>query len=808
MVRLKIDGKEIETSEGKTILEAARDNGIYIPTLCFHKNLLPLSSCRICLVEAEGYANPMASCDTAALEGMSILTQSDKLFAMRQDYLKLILAYHPLDCPICDAGGECALQDLVFEHRIEKADFSVQRDTKVDAYATPLIKYWENRCVLCLRCIQACREVSGRSVLDLVETGIDARMAPTNPRNCISCGECLFVCPVGALTENSSPLKSRPWQVERHSTTCPHCGFGCTFALDVFQDGRVTDVIQDTANMPNRGSLCVLGRFGCDFVNHGARLQEPLSKEGPLSLSSAVDAAYERLTRLDAEGKGIGFIVSPRATNEEILMIRQIAGRFKKAHLATSGFYHTGRVLNQCRDMGIRSTYEYDALAGADLILVAGANLLSNNHVLADRVREAVKLGGARIVVVDPSPTALAAIADTHLKVRPGRDAFLFNAVSRRLTEEGRHEAESESIEGFAPLSQALKSLDVERALRVSGIEPEAFDRMFRMICRASNMAVIIGSGVGASIESLKALLNLCVLKGINKKGQVMAIARQANAVGAASILEGTIAPHEVLADGSVSGLFFYEEDPFHYLNGERVAALLKEKAFVLAADVFPTFVMDYADLVVPTGLFMEKEGTFFAEDGHVRRFSRMTSGLPWQGFRFLQELLGRLGGPRHIGPGQVTERLRDMGFIAGGVQAPETLGVPRHQVRFDARPMTSAFPIEGDYLLILRDVFINHHIIDKEAYSTGISTVYQHPAYPVSEDKLNMSLEDAANLGLVEGDIVEVESESGVLQKPISIKEGLRRRVLEYLVFRDRREALKLSTTPAKWIAVKVRKG
>src|SRR5208283_4789513 len=112
MLRLKIDGKDIETSEGKTILDAARDNGIYIPTLCFHENLLPLGSCRICLVEVDGYASPMVSCATAAIEGMSIRTQSDKLFAMRQEYLKLILAYHPLDCPICDAGGECALQDL------------------------------------------------------------------------------------------------------------------------------------------------------------------------------------------------------------------------------------------------------------------------------------------------------------------------------------------------------------------------------------------------------------------------------------------------------------------------------------------------------------------------------------------------------------------------------------------------------------------------------------------------------------------------------------------------------------------------
>jgi len=278
--------------------------------------------------------------------------------------------------------------------------------------------------------------------------------------------------------------------------------------------------------------------------------------------------------------------------------------------------------------------------------------------------------------------------------------------------------------------------------------------------------------------------------------------------MGAVSILESSGPPHKILEDRDISGLFFFEDDPFHYMNGDTVSASLKEKEFILAADALPTRIMDLADLVVPTGFFIEKEGTFFAGDGHLRKLAKMTPGPAWQGFRFLQELLSRLGGVSYAGPRQVTERLRETGIFAGfGSSGGEMRATGGSVPRFDAGLSAAGPDSQRDYLLILRDVSINHHIIDREAYSTGISLIYQHPGYPVSEDKLFMSEEDAKELGLVEGDIVEVASKSGALQKPISVKEGLRRGVLEYLVFRDRQEALKLSAEPSKWIEVRVRK-
>lgn len=189
MIRLTIDGRKIETEEGKTILEAARENGISIPTLCYHENLLPIGSCRLCIVEAEGYEKPVASCTTAAIEGLSVTTQSPRLFSMRREYLIFLLIHHPLECPICDAGGECHLQDLVFAHKIESVDLTAEKVAALSGpYSTPLIRYSEPRCVLCLRCVHACREISGRTVLELEGSGVQARMAPLRGDDCISCG--------------------------------------------------------------------------------------------------------------------------------------------------------------------------------------------------------------------------------------------------------------------------------------------------------------------------------------------------------------------------------------------------------------------------------------------------------------------------------------------------------------------------------------------------------------------------------------------------------------------------------------------
>ncbi len=345
-MRITINGRVIEIDESATILQIAQKNGLRIPTLCHMESLIPTGSCRMCVVEVQGLDNPVTACNTQAIDGMVIETDTPKIRDIRKEVLQFMLVKHPLDCPVCDKGGECDLQDYVYEYGIQRAEYQVDAPAKEHkTYSTPAIKYHPNRCILCLRCIRTCREVVGREVLDLQETGFDARVEAVRPERCISCGECLAACPVGALTENISFIKGRVWQTKRVTTICGYCGVGCSLDVNVVGN-RLIKVTTKEGLGTNNGILCVKGRFGYEFVNSPQRLQTPLIRKNGTLREASWDEALTYVSAKLQEIKekygpdSIAGLASARVTCEENYLFQ----KFLRATIGTNNVDHCARL--------------------------------------------------------------------------------------------------------------------------------------------------------------------------------------------------------------------------------------------------------------------------------------------------------------------------------------------------------------------------------------------------------------------------------------------------------------------------------
>lgn len=348
MVNLVIDGQQVSVAAGTSILEAAKQVGIDIPNFCYDKDLTVAGACRICVVEVAGFRNMPPSCATTVAEGMVVQTESPAVLEARRMILELLLANHPQDCMTCEKTGNCKLQEYCYRYGVSRSPFQGERKQYPIDSTNHLIERDQNKCILCGKCVRVCQEVQVTAAVDFAGRGFDTRITPPFDKpmsleHCRFCGQCVDICPTGALV-NKQIKGTRPWEVTKVRTTCPFCGTGCNFDLNV-KDGRIVGVTSTPDAPVNGRSLCVKGRFHTDLIYSPNRITKPLIKRNGVFEEASWDEALNLVAARFAEIKAkdgsnaIAAFSSARCTNEDNYVMQ----KFVRAVLGNNNVDHCAR---------------------------------------------------------------------------------------------------------------------------------------------------------------------------------------------------------------------------------------------------------------------------------------------------------------------------------------------------------------------------------------------------------------------------------------------------------------------------------
>ncbi len=472
-VTLTVDGKKLTVPAGTLLIEACKSTGIHVPSFCYYPGLSLQGACRMCLVEIEKMPKLQTACTTPVTEGMVVTTESDKIKQARKSMIELLLGNHPLDCPVCDAGGECELQDMTFTYGAAESKFMELKNHREEQQWSPVVYFDRPRCILCYRCIRVCGEGMDVWALGIQNRGSSSIIAPNKEDHleCEECGMCIDICPVGALTSGAYRYKTRPWEMKHVGTVCTHCGDGCKTTLGVRRADTGMQIVRgdnrDKSGI-NGDFLCVKGRYAFDFAHSDERLSKPLIKRDGKFVPSTWEQAFELIASkfkevlTDGTPSAVGVIGSNRTSNEENYLLQKFArlvlGTNNIDHHRTADFPAFASALAGKED----ATVPLRKLGEAPSILLIGNNPTEQHPLLAWQLRTNVRLHRARVYVVNSYPIKLRRQATAFAQIAPGsegsfvqflggNDSAADAILSPQLTREGLNELR-DKLKGEKPL--------------------------------------------------------------------------------------------------------------------------------------------------------------------------------------------------------------------------------------------------------------------------------------------------------------------------------------------------------------------
>lgn len=602
LVNITINGQQFQVAKGARLIDACRENGFDIPSFCYYSDLALQASCRMCMVRIEKMPKLQTSCTMTCTEGMVVTTQSEEIEKAQRAMNEFLLANHPLDCPVCDRGGECELQEMTFDWGGLEERFTEQKNYYPEKYLSPMIANDQQRCILCKRCTRVCDEWMGEEAIEAGNRGVNTVIGTyMGWLDCSQCGNCIEVCPTGTLLDATYRHQTRPWELAQTISTCNFCSDGCQMSLGSRGGELMRVVARDRyVNGINGEFLCVKGRFAHPFVNHEDRIRTPLIryKKGgkliPATWDEAIRHVADRLDSIaDAHGRdSIAVVGSPRLTNEALFTLHKFATELvgTENYTTTDAFNLTPFFRNLGAPLATHKDIRY-----AKTILLIGGEPEELQPLTGKQVRQAVRNGGAKLLIINSVPIRLVEQASVFVHVRPNTEEALLLSLADK---------DNDSVVAEKAGIEAGAIADIRRAIA------ETNGDLVVMFGELSAEAQVIAAQLQSLLGNDKARVLLHPLPLFNNSFGAHDMRMMERETSAEELLD---AAGDTLRAMYVAGSFLPRQ------LAERHEALTRLD-FLVVQELFPTETTKFADVVLPAASYAEVDGTFTNNDGLVQR--------------------------------------------------------------------------------------------------------------------------------------------------------------------------------------------
>ncbi|HZD80580.1 MAG TPA: NADH-quinone oxidoreductase subunit G [Actinomycetota bacterium] len=753
-VTLAIDGKEVTVPKGTLIIRAAEQLGMEIPRFCEHPLLDPIGACRQCYVEIEGQRKLFTSCTTEAADGMAVHTQntSEEAHEAQIANLEFLLINHPLDCPICDRGGECPLQDQTMAYGPGESRYvEPKRTYEKPVPLSSLVLLDRERCVLCTRCTRFCDQISGDRFIEMFERGAGQQVAIAAGEDLRSpfSGNTIQICPVGALTASTYRFVARPFDIHSADGVCAHCSAGCNMKVDLRRGQVVRTLARDNLQV-NDAWLCDKGRFAFRSADARDRITTPLIRARGLE-PAPFHEVFERIGEW-SRGKRVAFLAGGRLTDEDAYALSKLArtvfGTNDLDHRRHLGGGHAER-LTAASPLEVT----YRDVERAPVIVVVGLDAEQEVPILHLRVRKAVHTHGARVVVIGPRPTRLRDLAQ-HVPCLPGEEA---HALERLVDADDNHD---ELGAAAAALRAAGPNAVVLAGPRVADV-PISLDLVMRQAGRVGARACWVSRRAGDR-GALRAGVHPELLPGGRRVTEAEERAEVEAVWGELSNTERGADAHRILEDAAarrIEVLFLIGVDPLHDFPDAALALhALRNVPYKVVQDLGLGQLEPFADAFLPAAAPVEKDGHFSTWEGRPQRTRpvRDPQGLSrpdWEIFAGLAQALGH-----DLGFGSLDELREEL----GGLLAPREVRAPDPGYLF-LPPVERS---EKELILFSYPLLVDEGRLSVDA--TELKAALEEEAF------VEVHPGDAERLGLVEGARAVVRTEAADVELPVRVDAGL----------------------------------